>query len=69
MGRDARQRAGEVIAHLTAHAGATVTVTPESEAAIPSGAPEPVVRTITDAGPSSSRATASTWEERSWERY
>ncbi len=47
-GRDASQIADEVIAHLTGLVGAKVTVTLEIEAEIPAGAPENVVRTVTE---------------------
>jgi predicted AAA+ superfamily ATPase len=48
VGRDAGKIAEEVIAHLTGLVGATVTVTLEIEAEIPSGAPNQVVRTVTE---------------------
>ncbi len=48
VGRDASRIADEVIAHLSGLVGATVTVTLEVEAVIPSGAPEHVVRTVTE---------------------
>ena len=48
MGRDASQIADEVIAHLAGLVGANVTVTLEIEAEIPDGAPEQVVRTVTE---------------------
>ena len=48
MGRDASQIADEVIAHLAGLVGANVTVTLEIEAEIPNGAPENVVRTVTE---------------------
>ena len=48
VGRDASLIAEEVIAHLSGLVGATVTVTLEIEAEIPSGAPDHVVRTITE---------------------
>jgi len=47
-GRDAGKIAEEVIAHLTGLLGAHVRVTLEIEAAIPSGAPDNVVRTVTE---------------------
>ena len=47
-GRDASQIAEEVIAHLVGLPGAEVTVTLEIEALIPDGAPENVVRTVTE---------------------
>jgi predicted AAA+ superfamily ATPase len=48
VGRDASRIAEEVIAHLSGLVGATVTVTLEIEAAIPSGVPDHVVRTVTE---------------------
>ncbi len=48
VGRDAGRIAEEVIAHLAGLLGATVTVTLEIEAVIPSGAPDHVVRTVTE---------------------
>ena len=48
VGRDASQIADEVIAHLAGLVGANVTVTLEIEAEIPNGAPENVVRTVTE---------------------
>jgi predicted AAA+ superfamily ATPase len=48
VGRDASRIADEVIAHLSGLVGATVTVTLEIEAEIPSGAPDHVVRTVTE---------------------
>ncbi len=48
VGRDASRIADEVIAHLAGLIGAEVTVTIEIEAAIPSGAPDNVVRTVTE---------------------
>ena len=48
VGRDASRVADEVIAHLTGLVGATVTVTLEIEAQIPSGASDHVVRTVTE---------------------
>ncbi len=50
VGRDASRIADEVIAHLAALVGADVRVTLEIEAEIPSGAPENVVRTVTENG-------------------
>ena len=47
-GRDASVIADEVIAHLAGLVGAKVTVTLEIEAEMPSGAPETVVRTVTE---------------------
>jgi hypothetical protein len=48
VGRDASRVAEEVIAHLTGIVGATVTVTLEIEAQIPSGASDHIVRTVTE---------------------
>lgn len=48
VGRDASRIADEVISHLVGLVGATVTVTIEVEAAIPAGAPDNVVRTVTE---------------------
>ena len=48
VGRDASQIADEVIAHLSGLLGAKVTVTLEIEAEIPTGAPDNVVRTVTE---------------------
>ncbi len=48
VGRDASQIADEVIAHLAGLVGAKVTVTLEIEAEIPAGAPDHVVRTVTE---------------------
>jgi predicted AAA+ superfamily ATPase len=48
VGRDAGRIAEEVIAHLSGLVGARVTVTLEVEAEIPSGAPDNVVRTVTE---------------------
>ncbi|MBU2261083.1 MAG: AAA+ family ATPase, partial [Proteobacteria bacterium] len=48
VGRDASRIADEVIAHLSGLVGAKVTVTLEVEADIPSGAPDHVVRTVTE---------------------
>ena len=48
VGRDASQIADEVIAHLAGLVGTNVTVTLEIEAEIPDGAPENVVRTVTE---------------------
>jgi predicted AAA+ superfamily ATPase len=47
-GRDAGRIAEEVIAHLVGLPGSEVTVTLEIEANIPSGAPDNVVRTVTE---------------------
>ena len=48
VGRDASRIADEVIAHLAGLVGARVTVTLEIEAEIPAGAPDNVVRTVTE---------------------
>lgn len=48
MGRDAGRVAEEVIAHLAGLVGARVRVTLEIEANLPSGAPDQVVRTVTE---------------------
>jgi hypothetical protein len=48
VGRDAGRIAEEVIAHVAGLVGAKVTVTIEVEAEIPAGAPENVVRTVTE---------------------
>jgi hypothetical protein len=48
VGRDASRIADEVIAHLAGLVGATVTVTLEVDAEIPSGAPDHVVRVVTE---------------------
>ncbi len=48
VGRDASRIADEVIAHLAGLVGARVTVTLEIDAEIPSGAPDRVVRTVTE---------------------
>ncbi|MFH1953305.1 MAG: DUF499 domain-containing protein, partial [Pseudomonadota bacterium] len=48
VGRDASRIAEEVIAHLSGMVGATVKVTLEVETSIPSGAPDQVVRTVTE---------------------
>jgi hypothetical protein len=48
VGRDASRIAEEVIAHLSALVGATVKVTLEIDADIPQGAPDNVVRTVTE---------------------
>jgi predicted AAA+ superfamily ATPase len=48
VGRDAGRIADEVIAHLAGLVGAEVTVTLEIEAKIPDGAPDNVVRTVTE---------------------
>lgn len=48
VGRDAGRIAEEVVSHLAGLVGATVKVTLEIEANIPDGAPENVVRTVTE---------------------
>ena len=48
VGRDASQVADEVIAHIASLLGADVRLTLEIEATIPDGAPEQVVRTVTE---------------------
>jgi len=48
LGRDAGKIAEEVIAHLAGLVGANVKVTLEIEADVPSGAPNHVVRTVTE---------------------
>jgi len=48
VGRDAGRIAEEVIAHLTGLVGSSVTVTLEIHAEIPAGAPDHVVRTVTE---------------------
>ena len=48
VGRDAGRIADEVIAHLAGLVGASVKVTLEIEAEIEAGAPENVVRTVTE---------------------
>jgi hypothetical protein len=48
VGHDASHIAEEVISHLTGLVDATVTVTLEIEAEIPSGTPDHVVRTVTE---------------------
>ena len=48
VGRDAGKIADEVISHLAGLVGAKVNVTLEIEAEIPSGAPDHVVRTVTE---------------------
>jgi len=48
VGRDAGRIADEVISHLSGLVGANVTVTLEVEAEMASGAPEHVVRTVTE---------------------
>ena len=48
VGRDASRISDEVIAHLSALVGAKVTVTLQVDAEIPSGAPDHVIRTVTE---------------------
>ena len=48
VGRDAGRIADEVISHLSGLVGARVTVTLEIAAEVPSGAPDHVVRTVTE---------------------
>ena len=48
VGRDASRIADEVIAHLSGLVGAKVKVTLEIEAEVPSGAPDQVIRTVTE---------------------
>jgi hypothetical protein len=48
VGRDASRIADEVISHLAGVVGAKVTVTLEIEAEVPTGAPDHVVRTVTE---------------------
>lgn len=48
MGRDAGQIAEAIVQHLTALGGATVRVTLEVHAEVPDGAPDHVVRTVTE---------------------
>jgi predicted AAA+ superfamily ATPase len=48
VGRDASRIADEVISHLSGIVGANVKVTLEIEAEIPNGAPDNVVRTVTE---------------------
>ena len=48
VGRDAGRIADEIVAHLSGIVGANVKVTLEIEAEIPSGAPDHVVRTVTE---------------------
>ena len=47
-GRDASRIADEVITHLAGLVGTNVTVTLEIDADIPDGAPDNVVRTVTE---------------------
>jgi hypothetical protein len=48
VGRDAGRIADEVVAHLAGILGAKVRITLEIEAEIPTGAPDHVVRTVTE---------------------
>jgi hypothetical protein len=48
VGRDAGRIAEEVISHLTGLVGSKVRVTLEIEAEVPDGAPDVVVRTVTE---------------------
>jgi hypothetical protein len=48
VGRDASRIADEVIVHLVGLMGSNVTVTLEIEAEMPNGAPDNVVRTVTE---------------------
>jgi hypothetical protein len=48
VGRDAGRIADEIVSHLTGLMGSTVKVTLEIGAEIPSGAPDQVVRTVTE---------------------
>jgi hypothetical protein len=48
VGRDASRIADEVIAYLAGQVGAEITVTLEIEAALPDGAPDQIVRTVTE---------------------
>ena len=48
VGRDAGRIADEVISHLAGLIGSRVTVTLEINAEIPTGAPDNVVRTVTE---------------------
>jgi hypothetical protein len=48
VGRDAGRIADEVIAHLAGLVGSSVTVTLEIQATLPNGAPDTVVRTVTE---------------------
>jgi hypothetical protein len=50
VGRDASRVADEIISHLAGLVGANVKVTLEIEAQMPDGAPEQVVRTVTENG-------------------
>ena len=48
VGRDAGDITQEVIQHLTTLAGANATITLEIEVEMPDGAPEQVVRTVSE---------------------
>ena len=48
VGRDASRIADEVISHLSGLVGAKVKVTLKIEAEVPSGAPDQVIRTVTE---------------------
>jgi hypothetical protein len=48
VGRDAGRIADEIVSHLTRLMGPTVKVTLEIEADVPGGAPDQVVRTVTE---------------------
>jgi hypothetical protein len=48
VGRDAGRIADEVVTHLVGLVGSSVRVTLEIEAEIPEGAPDHVVRTVTE---------------------
>jgi hypothetical protein len=48
VGRDAGRIADEIVSHLNGLMGSTVRVTMEIDADIPSGAPDQVVRTVTE---------------------
>jgi len=48
VGRDAGRIADEVVSHLTGLMNSAVKVTLEIDAEIPSGAPDQVVRTVTE---------------------
>jgi hypothetical protein len=48
VGRDASRIADEVISHLAGLVGSSLKVTLEIEAQVPSGAPDNVVRTVTE---------------------
>ena len=48
VGRDAGRIAEEVISHLIVQTGAKVTVTLEIQAELPAGAPDALVRTVTE---------------------